>query len=245
MSKQKKEPDVLAGTDGSGGMENIPSFLHSTKKDEKTQGFLDLVEEDPVEPDNPKEVRGKYWCFVLYPDSAPENWAEILNRSGLAWAVSPLHDGDMNADGTKKKPHYHVIIIWLASTTYNAVKQFTQGKLNATIPQVLHSPCGYYRYFTHKDNPEKFQYDDCEIITGNGFDVSDYVKLTKQQKLELHAKLTQLLQDNHIWSYSEACTVAMSLGWDEYECLTTHTIHFTALCKAIKYEAVGGKENNR
>lgn len=243
MAKKKKEPEAPASANGSiDEFDVLLSGNDDTTKSLINQGILpdfkDFREEDPIEPDNPKEVKGKYWCFVLYPESAPANWREILNRSGMAWCASPLHDLDLNADGGKKKAHYHMILIWENSTTYAAVKRFTHGTLNATVPQVLHSPVGYYRYFTHADNPEKAQYDPAGIESGNGFDIADYAKMTRQQKLEMHMKLTQMVMDSGIEDYSEAIMMAMSLGFDEYEMLTTHTIHFTALCKSIHYRRV-------
>lgn len=233
----EKEPSTLAGVNGSDSSDMCSSKADDTTKNliNQAETFADYREEDPVEPENPKEVTGKYWCFVLYPESAPENWQELLNRSGLPWAVSPLHENDLNADNSKKKAHYHVIIIWTNSTTYNAVKKFTQGTLNGTVPQVLHSPLGYYRYFTHEDNPEKYQYDKADIQSGNGFDIADYAKMTKQQKLELHMKLSELILEHGIYSYAEAVQMAMSMGFDEYEMVTSHTIHFTNLCKSVGY----------
>lgn len=233
----EKEPSALAGADSS-----VSSDMCSSKADDTTknlinqdESYADYREEDPVEPENPKEVTGKYWCFVLYPESAPENWQELLNRSGLPWAVSPLHENDLNADNSKKKAHYHVIIIWANSTTYNAVKKFTQGVMKGTVPQVLHSPLGYYRYFTHEDNPEKYQYDKADVQSGNGFDIADYAKMTKQQKLELHMKLSEMILEHGIYSYAEAVQMAMSMGFDEYEMITSHTIHFTNLCKSVGF----------
>lgn len=238
MNKQKKEPSVLAGTEGSDTdrLDNQSTTIHSTRKKLKNQeSFQDFTEEDPKEPAHPENVKGKFWCFVLYPDSAPANWEEQLNLSGIPWSISPIHKGDMNADGGNKKPHYHVILIWQNSTTYNTVKQFTQGTLHGTVPQVLRSVVGYYRYFTHADNPEKCQYDEKEIRYGNGFDIADYMKLTKEQKLEMHAMLTNLIRDNGIWDYLELCTIAQEIGFDEYECVVTHTLHFKAACKSAAY----------
>lgn len=235
----EKKPSAVGTAKSLSSNNNSSSTINSNTKSlvnqEKEESYMDFTEEDPVEPDNPAEVKGKYWCFVLYPESAPANWQEILNKSGLAWAMSPLHEHDLNADGSKKKAHYHVIIIWKATTTYNAVKKFTHGTLNATVPQVLHSPLGYYRYFTHKDNPEKYQYPESEILSGNGFDIADYAKMTKQQKLEMHMSISQMILDNKITSYAEAVMMCMSLGFDEYEMITTHTIHFTNLCKSVTF----------
>lgn len=246
MRMQKKKPNEKSVStamenackdDLSNNLSNDDYTTKSLVNQDKLDSFADYVEEDPMEPISPKEVKGKYWCFVLYPESAPDNWIDVLNRSGLAWAVSPLHESDLNPDGSKKKAHYHVIIIWTATTTYNAVKKFTHETLKATVPQVLQSPLGYYRYFTHEDNPEKYQYDKADIMSGNGFDIADYAKMTKQQKLEMHMMITQMIIDNDIHNYADAVQACLSMGFDEYEMITTHTIHFTNLCKSVAYRA--------
>ena len=48
------------------------------------------------------ENRKRNWVFVLYPDSAPENWREQLREMLVPGFVSPLHDKDVNADGDRK-----------------------------------------------------------------------------------------------------------------------------------------------
>ncbi len=50
-----------------------------------------------------KETRKRNWVFVVYPDSAPENWREMLRDIHVPGYVSPLHEDDYNADGEKKK----------------------------------------------------------------------------------------------------------------------------------------------
>ncbi|MFS5611931.1 Rep family protein [Streptococcus agalactiae] len=44
--------------------------------------------------------RGRNWWIVVYPESLPENWKEIISTEPVA--ISPLHDKDVNADGTRK-----------------------------------------------------------------------------------------------------------------------------------------------
>ena len=117
-------------------------------------------------------VKKRNWCAVVYPESAPEDWKEILKLKGLTFAVSPLHDNDIDPTGEKKKPHYHIIICFPGPTSDNVVNNIMK-ELNQPIAIPLESVKGYYRYFTHKDNPDKYQYNDKEIELFNGFDVTD------------------------------------------------------------------------
>lgn len=43
-----------------------------------------------------KIIKGRDWAFIVYPESAPENWREILDDTHIRWIESPLHDKDFN-----------------------------------------------------------------------------------------------------------------------------------------------------
>ena len=117
-------------------------------------------------------IKKRNWGAVIYPESAPEDWIEQLKLKGLSFAISPLHDKDINPTGEPKKPHYHIVMCYGNPTTYENVKQVLE-ELGQPIPIPLESVRGYYRYFTHKDNPEKYQYNENDIRLFNGFDVTD------------------------------------------------------------------------
>ena len=148
-----------------------------------------------------ENTKKRNWTFVLYPESAPTDWRERIKMSGLMASVSPLHDKDINPTGEAKKAHYHVLLVYAGPTTYNAVAKFT-ASLNATIPQPLESVRGMYRYFTHKDNPEKYQYDEADISTINGFNIADLVELTKSEVNEIKMNILKLVRTVDITEYS-------------------------------------------
>ena len=52
--------------------------------------------------DKRKDSRTRNWTIVIYPDSAPNNWREIIDDWHIEWVESPLHENDENADGTPK-----------------------------------------------------------------------------------------------------------------------------------------------
>lgn len=148
-----------------------------------------------------ESIKKRNWTFVLYPESAPSDWIERLKLSGLMAAISPLHDKDLNPTGEAKKAHHHVLLVYSGPTTYNAVAKFT-ASLNATVPQALESVRGMYRYFSHKDNPEKYQYDERDIIAVNGFNIADLVELTKSEVNALKMQILAIIRDVGITEYS-------------------------------------------
>ena len=147
-----------------------------------------------------KNVKKRNWAMVLYPESAPQDWREQLRLSGLQVAISPLHDKDVNADGEPKKAHHHVILVYGSPTTYSNVKALCD-RLNQPIPQPLEQVRGYYRYLTHEDNPEKAQYSKSDIQTLNGFDIREFVELTKSEVTKAKREILQLIRDNGITEY--------------------------------------------
>lgn len=173
-----------------------------------------------------KNVKKRNWAFVLYPESAPADWKETLRQSGLQCAVSPLHDKDLDPTGTPKKAHYHVIACYSGPTSFNVVKGLTDA-LNAPIPQALEQVRGYYRYLTHKDNPEKFQYSDSDITTINGFSIIDFVDLTKSEVLTIKKELQTLIRTADILEYSDLMDLLQDSDMvQQYDVASSNTYFF-------------------
>ena len=189
-----------------------------------------------------KNTKKRNWAFVLYPESAPEDWREQLQKTGLQCAVSPLHDKDLNPDNDFKKEHFHVILCYSGPTSFNVVKKLTD-QLNQPIPIPLEQIRGYYRYFTHMDNPEKYQYEEKDITTINGFNIADYVELTKSEVTEIKKKLQKLITETKIREYSDLMDILLS-DEDmsrEYEVASNNTYFFdkyisSKRCKKSKIE---------
>lgn len=148
-------------------------------------------------------MKGRNWAFVMYPESMPDNWYEILEKTGLPFAISPLHDSDMDPTGEPKKPHYHVICQYDNTTTAKNVKENVCSLVNGTIPIKLESTRGMYRYHLHLDNPDKYQYDDRDRIFINGFDKSSVEALTATERDKMQNEILQFIEDNDITEYRD------------------------------------------
>ena len=154
-----------------------------------------------------------------------------MAKSGVQCAVSPLHDRDKNPTGEPKKPHYHVILVYGNPTTYNNVKTFTVDQLGQTIPQALEQVRGYYRYLTHEDNPEKAQYSRSEIQTINGFDIREFVEMTKSEVLKYKREVIEFIRDNRLTEYADLVDALYDAGEalaDHFEVVSNNTLFFKA-----------------
>jgi len=183
-----------------------------------------------------KLSKKRNWAFVAYPESLPKNWQEILTQTGLPIAISPLHDKDENPDGTKKKPHYHIILIYSGPTSFSVVQTLTQ-KLNAPAPIPLEAVRGYYRYLTHKDNPEKKQYDEKEIQCLNGFSIFDFVELTKSEVIQIKKILIEEIKKNDLSEYSTFVDYVMNcLSDNEVDVAFNHTFFFDKYLTSCRHK---------
>lgn len=160
--------------------------------------------------------RAKHWTFIMYPESAPENWKETIKCTHIKTAISPLHDRDLNPTGDEKKPHWHVFIEYESLKSFDQVKEITEV-LNSTIPQIVHSPVGMIRYFIHKDNPDKFQYNWEDIEVYNGFDLDKYDSYTESEIDYIIADITQFIDDNHITEYADLISVTRDKEFNHFE----------------------------
>lgn len=188
-----------------------------------------------------KNVKKRNWAMVLYPESAPEDWRDQLRKTGLQCAVSPLHDKDTNADGEPKKPHYHVILCYSGPTSFSVVERLTK-QLGQPIPQPLEQVRGYYRYLTHADNSEKAQYSAAEIETINGFDIRDFVEMTKSEVTRYKRELLAFIRDNDLMEYADLLDVLLDGGEataDLFEVASNHTLFLTKYIASRRYKATG------
>lgn len=150
---------------------------------------------------NKIDDRARVWADVLYLDSLPENWVDILLSMGLVF-VYILHDKDVNPDGTLKKPHYHLLLFFDGKKSFEHIKEITD-MLNAPNPQRVKNPKGMVRYLIHMDNPEKFQYKREDIKCFGGADIEQYFELSMSSRTEIFGDMADFIMDSEIDNYAD------------------------------------------
>lgn len=197
---------------------------------------------------NSKPIAFKYekskkrnWTFVLYPESAPKDWRDILQKTGLPVAISPLHDKDKDPNGELKKAHYHIILCYNNTVTGRMVKKLVD-ELEQPIPLPIDSVRGIYRYFVHKDNPDKYQYDEKDIVSLNGFNIRDYADLSSSDKSKIKLELTKLIKENNICEYSDFMDEVISLDKSDYFFIaSTNTLYFDSYIRSKRHSILKNK----
>lgn len=147
--------------------------------------------------------KARYFTFLLYPESIPNDWELKLETLGVPIAVSPLHDKDKsNVEGQKyKKPHYHVIYIAKNPVTADSVRKKIKlllGEKSLAMVQVVLNVENTYLYLTHESKDaiakKKHVYDKADIKLINNFDIDRYVTLDVEEKAELFNVIVSLVR---------------------------------------------------
>lgn len=191
-------------------------------------------------------LKGRNWAFVMYPESMPSDWFDRLQMTGLPFAISPLHDQDLDPTGDKKKPHYHVICYYENATTQKAVKELVCGLVNATLPIKLESMSGMYRYHLHLDNPEKYQYDDRDRTFINGFDVHKVDALTYTEVSKILIDIQKLICTEHILEYSDLLDILLDSDmFNMWDVARNNTMFLNAYISSRRYKTKQEKAHDK
>lgn len=146
-------------------------------------------------------IRTRNYATILYTESAPSNWLDILQDLAIPCFVSPYHDSDLNPTDEQKKPHYHIMLMFDSVKTLEQVKRVVK-KFGGIQPKRIDSVRGYARYLCHLDNPEKFQYDIANVRAFGGADYLNTINLVTDKYTAI-ADMVVYCTENNITSYAQ------------------------------------------
>lgn len=173
----------------------------------------------------------KYWyfAFLVYEDSASDDWRERLKRSHGAFAISPLHQPDDEC----KKPHWHVVYKHSNSVSLEGAKRVIPDNVAANgYVEPVTNPRNYQRYLLHLDDPEKQQWhgDPQELIEClNGFPLDLTRDYSKQERAQQRLDVIALIRDNDLCEYADLLEGLIDNGmYDLFDYASNHTIMMQA-----------------
>lgn len=153
-----------------------------------------------------KDERARNFATVVYPDSAPSDWFEILSDQMIPAFVSPLHNVDVNPTGEVKKPHYHVIVMFEGKKSKEQITEIFD-LIGGVGLEVVKSMRGYARYLCHLDNPEKAQYKPDEVRSLCGADYLGIIGLPIDRYKAIGEMMDYISQEE-IKSYAELLMIS-------------------------------------
>ena len=174
-------------------------------------------------------TKSKYFCCILYPDSSTYDTDKVIKALAdehLTFAVSPIHDKDIDDDGSFKKAHYHLLLAYSSATTLNNIRGWFKlcGMPDSDLHsvRVCASAVGYFRYLTHKDNPKKAQYDDNDIRVFNDSDeLFKKFSKTVSDKIDDLVRIFQIVDELQTISFHSLIQYLMLNERDLFKMLTS------------------------
>lgn len=147
------------------------------------------------------EKRSNKWAFLMYQESSPENYLEILESLRVPFVLSPWHDKDINSEtGEIKKSHKHGALYFDSLKSYSQVSELISNKLNGpSHVEIVLSPKGMFNYFTHADNPDKTLYNVEDIESGCGFEIDKF--LLEQNSDNFMNEVIDIIEENNFTEF--------------------------------------------
>lgn len=153
------------------------------------------------------------YTFLSYPESSDckEIECELLS---LGWAFyrSPLHDKDVEDDGTPKKAHYHWYVGFPKNPPDYALIKATVNAVGAVIPParkaIINDPEAAEDYGAHKNNPEKAQYSADDAVISDNWYAPDYSSQSQKRSKKAtqsageQAQALQILREMQFCEFS-------------------------------------------
>lgn len=163
-----------------------------------------------------RDDRARNWSFIVYPESAPENWQDILQDYHVRTVVSPIHDLDITKSGELKKPHFHILVMFEGKKSYTQICEMYTEKLCCTIPQKVESVRSLVRYFCHLDNPEKAQYKTVDLTAYAGVDLDAIMRPSEGDQRTLLLTIGNFINQSDIDEYCDLWAYALENNLNDW-----------------------------
>ena len=161
--------------------------------------------------------RKRNFATIVYQESAPDDWMSILSDLHVPAFVSPLHDRDTKDDGTLKKPHWHVILMFEGKKSPDDVRLYCE-KFGGVGLEVISSLRGHVRYLCHLDDPDKFIYPVEDVRCFCGADFYVYSNLPSK-KYDYIGEMIDFCLEKKCYSYCSLLLYAKKNKREWCQCL--------------------------
>ena len=190
-----------------------------------------------------KEKRSNKWAFLLYQESAPEHYLDVLENMHIPFVLSPWHDKDINKEtGEFKKAHKHGALYFDSLKSYSQVSELLIKNLNtpAHVEPVM-SPKGMYDYFTHAENPEKTLYDINQIETGCGFELDKF--LISNNSDEFLSMVIDIIEEYNFTEFNNLVRYARKEKQELLNLIMDKTYFFAKYLDSRRHSRYGKEDN--
>lgn len=146
--------------------------------------------------------RSQYYTCLVYPESAPGNWLDIIRGLHVRCLVSPLHEYELKDDGIPDKPHHHIMACFDSLKSEKQARELFKSFGGVTPPGELflvHSLRTYARYLCHldEDPAKKHHYDPSEVIVIGDLDYNEIISSVQDDDRIIN-DILDIIEDNDL-----------------------------------------------
>ena len=166
-----------------------------------------------------KKVDARFRNFgcVVYPESAPDGWIDVISDLHVPAFISPLHDQDIDPQNQPKKPHFHVMVMYEGKKSIEQMQEVF-ASFGGVGCERINSIRGYARYLCHLDNPEKAQYNPEDIRAFAGADYFGICSLAIDKYSAIGEMMDYCIL-NDMYSYKNLLLFSRDNRYDWYRIL--------------------------
>lgn len=182
-----------------------------------------------------KEKRSNKWAFLIYKESTPDNYLEILESIHVPFILSPWHDRDINSKtGEIYKSHKHGALFFESLKSYSQVSELISEKLNGpSHVEIVMSPKGMFDYFIHAENPDKSPYNIEDIESGAGFELEKF--LIEQSSGTFMSEVIDIIEKNNFTEFESLVHYARKNNSLLLELIVEKTYFFAKFLDSRRY----------
>lgn len=184
-----------------------------------------------------KDDRSRNWCIVFYPDSAPSDFESVIRGFCVNCFLSPLHCDDVNADGSLKKPHYHLLLMFSGKKSVSQIQElsdFLSGTRVIPYECAVRDCRAMARYLIHLDNPDKHQYSRSDVKSFGSVDYLEYIETSADISAMLR-DITAFCVDNCVDSLVHLQMYCIANRMDWFRVISSHTVYICSLINSIHW----------
>lgn len=215
-------------------------------------GIYSFYDENGVEYSYKKNDKYRYFSFILWSDSWLDGWENVIDEVLEIPYAYCIHNQDLEYDKDfnvigKKKTHAHVLIAFPnGTTTYKMVLETVNRLGDVRILKNVISLDKMYKYLIH-DLPKcreehKHQYSEEKRITGNGFDINNFIRLSDEEKLLIKKSLTIDIMNYDYQDYGEFIAYCLQNDENYYIVATSNQKYFESIIKSQYFRERRRKE---
>lgn len=167
---------------------------------------------------------------IKYLPGYPDHWHKTLEANLEVepnikkWAYI-LHDKDVDENGKQKEPHIHLVIELIDSRNFSTIGNYVgvPSQYVTSIKQKIKrgkyyvsDVGGALAYLTHRNAPDRYQYDDSEVVAKPGYDWIAVRTKSEMQQAEWKSfqKVLNGIEDGSIRRYNLYDFVSMQMYLD-------------------------------